>query len=232
MRSLRDPNRKPTHPGELLLHDVLPALGMTQTELADRLGVSRLTVSELLHGKRALSADMAVRLARLLRKVEPPDAGTPRRPGNQRTGSFFFFNRNKRSVVVDLATPKGHQIALRLVRRADVLIENMAPGTMERLGLGYPSVHRENPRLVYCSIKGYLTGPHQSRPLLDEPAQMATGLAYMTGPPGRPLRAGASVVDIGAANHAVIGALAALLERRTTRKGRHLTAGLFETALF
>jgi len=165
-------------------------------------------------------------------KVEPPDAGTPRRPGNQRTGSFFFFNRNKRSVVVDLATPKGRQIALRLVRRADVLIENMAPGTMERLGLGYPRVHRENPHLVYCSIKGFLTGPHQSRPLLDEPAQMATGLAYMTGPPGRPLRAGASVVDIGAAAFAVIGALAALLERRTTRQGRHITAGLFETALF
>jgi len=165
-------------------------------------------------------------------KVEPPDAGTPRRPGNQRTGSFFFFNRNKRSLVVDLATPKGHQIVLKLVRRADVLIENMAPGTMERLGLGYASVHRENPRLVYCSIKGYLTGPHQSRPLMDEPAQMATGLAYMTGPPGRPLRAGASVVDIGAATYAVIGALAALLERRTTGKGRHLTAGLFETALF
>ncbi|MBI1726061.1 MAG: CoA transferase [Candidatus Rokubacteria bacterium] len=165
-------------------------------------------------------------------KVEPPGSGTPSRPGNQRTGSFFFFNRNKRSLVVDLATPKGHQIALRLVRRADVLIENMAPGTMERLGLGYARVHRENPRLVYCSIKGYLTGPHQSRPLMDEPAQMATGLAYMTGPPGRPLRAGASVVDIGAANYAVIGALAALLERRTTGKGRHLTAGLFETALF
>jgi len=165
-------------------------------------------------------------------KVEPPDAGTPRRPGNLRTGSFFFFNRNKRSVVVDLATPEGYQVALRLIRRADVLIENMAPGTMDRLGLGYPTVHRENPRLVYCSLKGYLTGPHQSRPLMDEPAQMATGLAYMTGPPGQPLRAGASVVDIGAATYAVIGVLAALLERRTTAEGQHVTGGLFETALF
>ena len=165
-------------------------------------------------------------------KVEPPDAGTPRRPGNLRTGSFFFFNRNKRSLVVDLAVPEGHEVALRLVRRADVLIENMAPGTMERLGLGYPDVHRENPRLVYCSLKGYLTGPHQSRPLMDEPAQMAAGLAYMTGPPGRPLRAGASVVDIGAATYAVIGVLAALLERQTTGEGQHITGGLFETALF
>jgi crotonobetainyl-CoA:carnitine CoA-transferase CaiB-like acyl-CoA transferase len=165
-------------------------------------------------------------------KVEPPDAGTPRRPGNLRIGSFFFFNRNKRSLVVDLATPEGHEIALRLVRRSDVLIENMAPGTMERLGLGYATVHRENPRLVYCSLKGYLSGPHESRPLMDEPAQMATGLAYMTGPPGRPLRAGASVVDIGAATYAVIGVLAALLERRTSGEGQHVTGGLFETALF
>jgi crotonobetainyl-CoA:carnitine CoA-transferase CaiB-like acyl-CoA transferase len=165
-------------------------------------------------------------------KVEPPDAGTPRRPGNLRTGSFFFFNRNKRSLVVDLAAPEGHQVGLRLVRRADVLIENMAPGTMERLGLGYRHVRQENPRLVYCSLKGYLTGPHQSRPLMDEPAQMAAGLAYMTGPPGRPLRAGASVVDIGAATYAVVGVLAALLERQTTGEGQHITGGLFETALF
>jgi crotonobetainyl-CoA:carnitine CoA-transferase CaiB-like acyl-CoA transferase len=165
-------------------------------------------------------------------KVEPPDAGTPRRPGNLRTGSFFFFNRNKRSLVVDLAVPEGHRVALRLIRRADVLIENMAPGTMERLGLGYSDVRRKNPRLVYCSLKGYLTGPHQSRPLMDEPAQMATGLAYMTGPPGRPLRAGASVVDIGAATFAVVGVLAALIERQSTGEGQHITGGLFETALF
>ena len=165
-------------------------------------------------------------------KVEPPDAGTPRRPGNLRTGSFFFFNRNKRSLVVDLAAPEGHEVALRLVRRADVLIENLAPGTMERLGLGYAAVHQANARLVYCSLKGYLTGPYQSRPLLDEPAQMASGLAYMTGPPGRPLRSGASVVDIGAATYAIIGVLAALLERQMTGEGQHITGGLFETALF
>jgi crotonobetainyl-CoA:carnitine CoA-transferase CaiB-like acyl-CoA transferase len=165
-------------------------------------------------------------------KVEPPDAGTPRRQGNLRTGPFFFFNRNKRSLVVDLTTPEGHHIARRLLHRADVLIENMAPGTMDRLGLGYERVHHDNPRLVYCSVKGYLTGPYQSRPLMDEPAQMATGLAFMTGLPGRPLRAGASVVDIGAAAYAVIAVLAALLEREITGEGQHVTAGLFETALF
>ena len=165
-------------------------------------------------------------------KVEPPGAGGPSRPGNHRNGSFFFLNRNKRSVVLDLASAEGHQIALRLIRGADVLIENMAPGTMDRLGLGYAKLRLELPRLVYCSIKGYLTGPYQSRPLMDEPGQMASGLAYMTGLPGQPLRAGASVVDIGAASFAVIGVLSALLERERTGHGQHVTGGLFETALF
>jgi crotonobetainyl-CoA:carnitine CoA-transferase CaiB-like acyl-CoA transferase len=165
-------------------------------------------------------------------KVEPPDAGTPSRPGSQRNGSFFYFNRNKRGIAANIATPEGREIALRLLGRADILVENMAPGTMDRLGLGYAKVREHNPRLVYCSIKGYLTGPNQSRPLMDEPGQMASGLAYMTGPPGQPLRAGASVVDIGAATYAVVGVLAALLERQTTGQGQHVTGGLFETALF
>jgi crotonobetainyl-CoA:carnitine CoA-transferase CaiB-like acyl-CoA transferase len=165
-------------------------------------------------------------------KVEPIDAGTPSRPNNIRNGSFYYFNRNKRGVAVNIATPQGLEVALRLIKRADILIENMAPGTMDRLGLGYARMHEHNPRLVYCSIKGYLTGPNQSRPLMDEPGQMASGLAYMTGLPGQPLRAGASVVDIGAATYAVIGVMAALLERQTTGKGQHITGGLFETALF
>jgi crotonobetainyl-CoA:carnitine CoA-transferase CaiB-like acyl-CoA transferase len=149
-----------------------------------------------------------------------------------RNGSFYYFNRNKRGLALNIATPEGLEVALRLIKRADILIENMAPGTMDRLGLGYAQMREHNPRLVYCSIKGYLTGPNQSRPLMDEPGQMASGLAYMTGLPGQPLRAGASVVDIGAATYAVIGVMAALLERQTTGKGQHITGGLFETALF
>jgi crotonobetainyl-CoA:carnitine CoA-transferase CaiB-like acyl-CoA transferase len=165
-------------------------------------------------------------------KIEPPGSGGPSRPGNQRNGSFFFLNRNKRSIVLDLASADGHRIAMQLIRKADVLIENMAPGTMDRLGLGYAKLHAELPRLVYCSIKGFLTGPYQARPLMDEPGQMAAGLAYMTGFPGQPLRAGASVVDIGAATFALIGVLSALLERQSSEEGRHVTGGLFETALF
>lgn len=165
-------------------------------------------------------------------KVEPPGAGGPSRPGNARNGSFFFLNRNKRAVVIDLHSPEGIAIAKKLIGTADVLIENMAPGTMDRLGLGYKALHEEFPRLVYCSIKGYLSGPYQSRPLMDEPGQMAAGLAYMTGLPGQPLRAGASVVDIGAASFAVIAVLSALLEREKSGLGQHVTGGLFETALF
>lgn len=165
-------------------------------------------------------------------KIEPPGSGGPTRPGNQRNGSFFFLNRNKRGIVLDLTSPEGHHIAMQLIRGADVVIENMAPGTMDRLGLGYAKLRVELPRLVYCSIKGYLTGPYQTRPLMDEPGQMAGGLAYMTGLPGKPLRAGASVVDIGAATFAVVGVLSALLEREKTGQGQHVTGGLFETVLF
>ena len=165
-------------------------------------------------------------------KVEPIDAGLPSRPNNLRNGSFFYFNRNKRGLAVNIATPEGKEVALRLIKRADIAIENMAPGTMDRLGLGYTQMRELNPGLVYCSIKGYLTGPNQSRPLMDEPGQMASGLAFMTGLPDMPLRAGASVVDIGAATYAVIGVMAALLEREKTGLGQHITGGLFETALF
>ena len=132
----------------------------------------------------------------------------------------------------NLASPDGREVAMRLINRADVLIENMAPGSMDRLGLGYAQVREINPRLIYCSLKGYLKGPYASRPLMDEPGQMASGLAFMTGPPGQPMRAGASVVDMGAATYAVLGVMAALMQREKTGKGQHITGGLFETALF
>lgn len=165
-------------------------------------------------------------------KVEPPDAGKESRMGNMRNGAFFYFNRNKRGIVVNLASPEGREVAMRLIKDADVLIENLAPGSMDRLGLGYAQCSAVNPRLIYCSLKGYLKGPYASRPLMDEPGQMASGLAYMTGPPGQPMRAGASVVDMGAATYSVLGVMAALMQREKTGKGQHITGGLFETALF
>jgi crotonobetainyl-CoA:carnitine CoA-transferase CaiB-like acyl-CoA transferase len=193
-------------------------------------GIQVVEIGQIVAGPTAglIFADMGADVI----KVEPPDAGTASRIGNMRNGSFFYFNRNKRSIVIDLASPEGQEIALRMIRRADVLIENLAPGAMDRLGLGYVKMHEENPRLVYCSLKGYLKGPYESRPLMDEPGQMASGLAYMTGPLGQPMRAGASVVDIGAATYAVIGVLGALMQRQTSGEGQHVTGGLFETALF
>lgn len=165
-------------------------------------------------------------------KVEPPDAGKESRMGNMRNGAFFYFNRNKRGIVINLASPEGRDVAMEIIKRADVLIENLAPGSMDRLGLGYGPCSAANPRLIYCSLKGYLKGPYAARPLMDEPGQMASGLAYMTGPPGQPMRAGASVVDMGAATYSVLGVMAALMQREKTGKGQHITGGLFETALF
>lgn len=165
-------------------------------------------------------------------KVEPPDALDPGRAGTARNGSFFFLNHNKRSIVLDLKKEEAKAIFYRLADKADVVLENMGPGVMDRLGVGYDDLAQRTPRIIYCSLKGFLRGPFSDTPLMDEPAQMMSGLAYMTGPLGRPLRAGSSVVDMGAANYAIIGVLGALLERQTTGKGQHITGGLFETALF
>ena len=127
-------------------------------------------------------------------KVEPPGLGdnTRRLPGAG-AGFFITFNRNKRSVSLELSDPRGLAFAKELLARADVLVENFRPGRMDEIGLGYEALAQLNTRLVYCSLKGFLSGPYEHRPALDEVVQMMGGLAYMTGPPGRPLRAGAPV---------------------------------------
>jgi crotonobetainyl-CoA:carnitine CoA-transferase CaiB-like acyl-CoA transferase len=162
-------------------------------------------------------------------KVERPEGGDQAR---QRPDLFLTYNRNKRSVVIDLKNPRGKEIFRDFVKTADIMMDNYAPGVMDKLGLGYESLSEANPRLLYCSIKGFLPGPYGDRPLLDEPAQMMGGLAYMTGPPGQPMRAGASVIDMGAAMFGIIGLLAALHERQTTGKGQRVQVGLFESAVF
>ena len=111
-------------------------------------------------------------------------------------GYFGYFNRNKQSIAIDLKSPEGLEVARRLIGEADVLIENFGPGTMERLQLDYERLRKDNPRLIYASLKGFFDGPYGERLALDEVVQMMTGLAFMTGPLGRPLRAGTSVVDI------------------------------------
>ncbi|HZP76002.1 MAG TPA: CaiB/BaiF CoA-transferase family protein [Pseudolabrys sp.] len=166
-------------------------------------------------------------------KIEPlPDGDNTRRLPGSGAGFFVTFNRNKRSVALDLKSPKGLAFAKRLIQRADVVTENFRPGALEKLGLGYDALKADNARLIYCSLKGFLSGPYQHRAALDEVVQMMGGLAYMTGPPGRPLRAGASVNDIMGGMFAAIAILAALHERERTGHGQFVKSALFESNVF
>jgi crotonobetainyl-CoA:carnitine CoA-transferase CaiB-like acyl-CoA transferase len=165
-------------------------------------------------------------------KVEPIGGDKTRRLRGSGAGYFPMYNRNKKSLAIDLKSEKGAEIALKLVDRADVFIENFRPGALDKLGFHYDALSERNPRLIYCSEKGFLDGPYSRRTALDEVAQMMGGLAYMTGPPGRPLRAGSSVIDITGGMFGAIGVLAALYERQSTGKGRRVTASLYETTVF
>jgi crotonobetainyl-CoA:carnitine CoA-transferase CaiB-like acyl-CoA transferase len=165
-------------------------------------------------------------------KVEDPRTGdTARNQANAGT-TFFAFNRNKRSMALDLRSEAGREIFGRLVRRSDVVLDNYSDGALDRLGVGYAWGSGLNPRIIYCSVKGFLSGPSAARPYLDELAQMESGLAYVTGLPGQPMRAAASIIDVGAATYGVVGILAALLQRETTGQGQNIRSGLFETAVF
>ena len=166
-------------------------------------------------------------------KVEPPAGGDKTRNlAAASAGLFTTYSRNKRSVAADVHTPDGLAFIRRLVAQADVLIENFRPGALDAVGLGYESLSEEAPRLVYCSLKGFLSGPYEHRVALDEVVQMMGGLAYMTGPPGQPLRAGASVNDLMGAVFAVAGVVAALYDRERTGRGKLVKAGLFENNAF
>jgi crotonobetainyl-CoA:carnitine CoA-transferase CaiB-like acyl-CoA transferase len=166
-------------------------------------------------------------------KIEPvPGGDNTRRLVGAGAGFFATFNRNKRSLALDLKAPKGLALAKELIARADVLIENFRPGALDALGLGYEALSAENPRLIYCQLKGFLAGPYENRAALDEVVQMMGGLAYMTGPPGRPLRAGTSVNDIMGGMFGAIGILAALRERDRTGRGQMVRSALFENNVF
>lgn len=166
-------------------------------------------------------------------RVEPAPAGDPtRRLRGFGTGYFPFYNRNKKSIAINLKTEEGQAIVQRLLAASDVMLENFGPGTIERLGLGYEEVSKAHPHIVYLSMKGFLPGPYEQRTALDEVVQMMSGLAYMTGPPGQPLRAGASVIDVMGGLFGAIGILVALRERAETRKGTLVRSSLFESAMF
>jgi crotonobetainyl-CoA:carnitine CoA-transferase CaiB-like acyl-CoA transferase len=165
-------------------------------------------------------------------KVEPPAGDNTRRLEAAGSGFFPVFNRNKKSLAIDLAHPRGKEVVSKLIKTADVLTENFRPGALDKLGFSAEALTKQNPRLIYCSLKGFLKGPYEHRLALDEVTQMMGGLAYMTGLPERPLRAGSSVIDIMGGTFAAVGILAALRERETTGRGKRVTSSLFESTAY
>ena len=165
-------------------------------------------------------------------KVEPIDGDRTRRLLGAGAGFFPMFNRNKKSIAIDLRQTEGAAVARKLAASADVVAENFKPGTMVKYGLDYASLSATNPRLIFASHKGFLPGPYDHRTALDEVVQMMGGLAYMTGRPGDPLRAGTSVNDIMGGMFGAIGVLGALIQRGITGRGMEVQSALFENNVF
>jgi crotonobetainyl-CoA:carnitine CoA-transferase CaiB-like acyl-CoA transferase len=196
-------------------------------------GVRILDLSRILSGPFAtmIFADLGADVI----KLENPRTGDDTRewaPPYQGDQSAYFLsvNRNKRGIAVDLKTAQGREIALRLVDRADVLVESFRPGTAARLGLGYDDLRARNPGLIYASISGFgQTGPYSSEPGYDAIAQALGGVMSVTGEAeGEPVRVGNSAADLGAAMWAAIGILAALHERHTTGCGEWIDISLLD----
>ena len=165
-------------------------------------------------------------------KVEPLDGDHTRKLVASGAGFFPTYNRNKKSIAVDLKSPPGREAVLKLIAGADVLIENFRPGAMDKLGFGCDAMRKLNPRLVYCSLKGFLPGPYEHRTGLDEVVQMMGGPAYMTGGRYGPLRAGASVNDVMGGMFGAIAILAALHQRSATGSGQYVQSALYENNAF
>ena len=165
-------------------------------------------------------------------KVEPIEGDRTRHLLGAGAGFFPLFNRNKKSIAIDLRKPAGADVARKLAAGADVVAENFRPGTMGKYGLDYATLSQLNPRLIYVSHKGFLPGPYEHRTALDEVVQMMGGLAYMTGRSGDPLRAGSSVNDIMGGMFGAIGALGAIIQRGITGKGQEVQSALFENNVF
>ena len=165
-------------------------------------------------------------------KVEPLDGDHTRKLVASGAGFFPTYNRNKKSLAVDLKSPEGREAVLKLLATADVVTENFRPGAMDKLGFGYDDVRRLNPRAIYCSLKGFLPGPYDHRTGLDEVVQMMGGLAYMTGGRYGPLRAGASVNDVMGGMFGAIAILAAIHQRHATGEGQYVQSALYENNVF
>lgn len=197
------------------------------------LPLSNIKVVELSHmvmgpATGAILADLGAEVI----KVEPLKGDNTRRLKGSGAGYFPMYNRNKRSLCLDLKSEEGLAVVNKLIAQSDVVIENFRPGALAAMGLDYNTLSQSHPKLIYCSLKGFLSGPYQHRTALDEVAQMMGGLAYMTGLPDKPMRAGSSVIDITGAMFGVIGILSALEERHHSGRGKFVTSALFETTAY
>ena len=206
---------------------------MSATEEKKRLPLAGIRVVEFTHMVMGPTCGMVLAdLGAEVIKVEPIEGDRTRHLLGAGAGFFPMFNRNKKSIALDLRNPQGLEAALRLCATADVVAQNFKPGTMDKYGLGYTALGKLNPRLVYVNHTGFLPGPYEHRTALDEVVQMMGGLAYMTGRPGDPLRAGTSVNDIMGGMFGAIGAIAALMQRGETGKGQEVQSALFENNVF
>jgi crotonobetainyl-CoA:carnitine CoA-transferase CaiB-like acyl-CoA transferase len=194
-------------------------------------GVRALELSHAILGPSCgqILADMGAEVIRIERA---PEGDYTRELKGFGIGFHTYFNRNKKSIVLDLKSEKGKEVLKKLIASADVMYDNFGPGAMDRLGFGYEACDAINPGIVYCSLKGFMPGPYEHRPSLDNLVQMMGGLAYMTGPAGRPLRAGTSVIDIMGGTFGALGIITALYERKTTGKGQLVRAALFEATAY
>jgi crotonobetainyl-CoA:carnitine CoA-transferase CaiB-like acyl-CoA transferase len=206
--------------------------GAAKRSRAPRLPLSGIRMVEFSHMVMGPTCGMILGdLGAEVIKVEPPGGDKTRRLIGSGAGFFALFNRNKKSVTADLSDQKDRARIEKLIATADIFSENFRPGALAKHGFDYASLKKKHKRLIYVSHKGFLPGPYDHRVALDEVVQMMAGLAYMTGPPGRPLRAGSSVNDIMGGMFGAIGALAALQERRRTGRGQEVQVGLFENCV-
>ncbi|MBW1689797.1 MAG: CoA transferase [Deltaproteobacteria bacterium] len=204
------------------------------TGVKDNLPLSGIRALELGHAVMGptcglILADMGAEVIKIERA---PKGDDNRRLLGFGLGLFPFFNRNKKSLVLDLKSERGKEILKRLIASADVLFENFGPGVVDRLGFSYEACADINPQLIYCNLKGFMPGPYERRPSLDNLVQMMAGLAYMTGPRGRPLRAGSSIIDILGGTFGALGIITALYERKATGQGKRVVATLYEATAF
>jgi crotonobetainyl-CoA:carnitine CoA-transferase CaiB-like acyl-CoA transferase len=173
-------------------------------------------------------------------KIEKPGSGDDTRgfappfwPGTQESAYFLGVNRNKLSVTLDIAKPEGQKLALELIAKCDILVENFKVGALAKYGLGYPQLREKFPKLVYCSITGFgQTGPYAPRPGYDGLIQGFGGIMSLTGEPqGMPMKVGVPVADLFAGLYGCIGVLAALRHAEATGQGQHIDIGMLDTHL-